>query len=289
MNKKLLYVSLFSLFWALNIILSRFILKGNIHPLSYTFQSLLYATLIILGYVFLTKPEAIKAGSKSSHFGAIISGIIGGGLGNIFAFYGLQLSTATNYGFLIKMAGLFNVILAYFVLSEPIKKLKAILLLAMVAGAYLLSTSGQLISPHLGDIFILLGALGYGAASVLNRKVLKKDMDPDVVSLYRAGFGFLISIIATQLIIGISFNSHLLLLILLSGFLNALIYIFLNKTLQVASSSYLAMLSMSVPVMVAIMGVLIFKEGLAPIQWLGGSLIVIGGILTEAKKVAHHD
>ncbi len=288
MNNKLLLVSIFSLSWALNIVLGRYLLKLGIPALPLTYETLFLSSIIIFSYLLVSQPKTLRTGSKRSHMGAAISGIIGGGLANIFGNFGLLLSTATNYGFLVKTSGGFNVLLSYFFLNEPIGPLKGLLLFLMLLGSYLLSTNGQLLTPHFGDIFILLAALGYAAASVINRNVIKKDMNPDTVSLYRAVFGFIVSIIAAMFLGGISWQMQFFWLILLSAFLQAVIFIFLNKTLQVASSSYVGMLSMSVPVLVAVIAIPAFGETQTIIQWIGGLLIITGGYLTEVKKVAHH-
>jgi len=289
MNKKFLLVSLFSISWALNIVLSRLILNRGLPPLSLNFQTLFVSILFIAIYLIYSTPQALHTGSRKGHLVAIISGIIGGGLANIFSLQGLQLSTATNYGFLAKTAGVFNVLASFVLLREPITKAKGILLGFMLAGAYLLSTNGKIISPHLGDILIIFGSLGFGIASALNRLVIKNGLHPNLVSLYRAGFGFLITFIAASLFQFLTLRLDLALLIFINGFLGALIYIFLNKTLSVASSSYLGMMSMSVPVVVALIAIPLFGDSLSPIQWVGGGMIVLGGILTEIKKVAHHD
>lgn len=288
MDKKFLYVSLFSLSWALNIVLGRYILKLGMLVLTLTYETLFFSSIMIFAYILISTPKAFSKGSKKSHTGAIISGVIGGGLANIFGNLGLQLSTAVNYGFLIKTAGAFNVVLAYLILQEPIGNAKGFLLFLMLVGSYVLSTNGQLITPHVGDILILLAALGYALASVLNRKVLKKDMDPNMVSLYRACFGFIVSFTVAMLLGGNRIQFQFLNLVLLAAFLQALIFIFLNKTLQVASSSYLGMMSMSVPVIVAIVAIPAFGETQTLIQWIGGALIILGGFLTETRKVAHH-
>ncbi len=287
-SKKFQYVSLFSLFWSVNIILTRVILQRGVHPIQLSFQTLVGSAVMLLIFLLISNPKSLTQGSKRSIWGAIISGAIGGGLANIVSNIGLNLSAAANFGFLIKTTTAFIVILAYFFLKEPLNKLKVGLVIAMLFGSYLISTKGGLLVPKIGDVFILLGAFGFGAATVINRAVLKKDILPNVVSFYRAAVGMVVSLIFLLITDGVSINLEIIHLIIFSSALQALVYIYLNKTLAVASASYLTIMSMSVPVVVLGMSVLFLGESFILPQIIGAILIVGGGILTQKTKVADH-
>ncbi len=292
MNNKFISVSIFSLTWAINIIINRYLLNQHITPLSLNFITMGISSSIFLIYIHSFRKISLLPTTKK-HWGALLSGVIGGGLANIFGVYGIQLSTATNYGFLVKLATVFNVVFAYFLLKEPITKMKAALILIMMSGAYLLSTNGQRLDPHIGDILIITTGALYALSAVLNRKLIKKALHPDIVSLYRSTAGFLLVTLAIlffeplQLLPQVGTNTWIWLIV--SGIFGALTVFYLNQTLKIASASYMTMMSMSVPVMVALIAMPLFGDKLSPIQWLGGSLIVAGGILTEIKKVAHHE
>jgi drug/metabolite transporter (DMT)-like permease len=289
MNKKLLYVSLFSLFWAINILLSRYVLLRGINPLVLASSSLFFTVIILLTYFFTTSQKEVFLSSKKSRNGALISGVIGGGLAGLVAGFGLQLSTSINYGFLIKTATAFTIIFAAGFLKEPLPKKKMFFVILMLLGAYLLSTKGQSLTPHIGDIFILLAAASYSGAAVINRSILKKDINPNAVSFYRALMGFIVVAPVAFFSTGSVLSSTILFPIFLVSVSQALLYIYLNKTLAVASASYMTMLSMSVPVLVAIFAIPFFKETMSSIQIVGAILIVAGGILTEKTKIADHE
>lgn len=289
MTKGFWYVSIFSVIWALEIIWSRYVLNQGMNPLNFNAQDFFFGLIFILLYTLWVSPNAFSKGSRQGRLGAAIAGIVGGGIGNVFAIIGLSLSTATNYGFLIKIATAFTIILAYLWIKEPISRLKALLFLTMLAGAYLLSTGGRALVPHVGDIFILLGALGYAVGTVLNRKVIKKDMDPLAVAAYRAGFGFAVALTTAALFQTVTIKLSYVPFFIVSGLLMAGTMILLTKSLKLVSASYLGMISMSVPVMVAVLGAFFFQDRLNPIQWFGGGMIVVGGILTQVKRVAHHE
>ncbi len=290
LSLKFQYVSLFSISWSINIILTRIILQRGIDPIQLAFQTLVGSTIFLAIFLLSTNPKSLVTGSKKSILGAIISGMIGGGLANIVSNIGLNLSTAANYGFLIKTSTAFVVVLAYLFLKESLSRLKIILVVTMLLGSYLISTKGKLILPQVGDVFILLGALGFAVATIINKAVIKKDILPNVVSFYRALMGAIVSLTFLVVTSGsLSFNSELLSLIILSSLFQSIIYIYLNKSLSVASASYTTIMSMAVPVIVLLISVVFLKESFILPQIFGAVLIVGAGIMTQKTKVAHHD
>lgn len=287
-SKPLIFVTLYSVFWAFFIIASRFVLKQGINPLLLTAQQSIFASIFLLPF-FIRKINTLKQTSKASIAGALIVGCLGSGLGALLSQFGIKLSSSVNYGFLITTSTLFAVIFARIFLKEPISKNKRFLLLLIFFGAFLLSTGGKLIIPHVGDLYILIAAACFGLTANISRLIIKKDIYPDLVSFFRiisaAIFIGSITLLAHQPLL--SFNY--LLPVIFVGFLQALCLIFLNKTYSVASVSYATMMSMITPVIVAIIAYPLFGERLTLIQSLGALAIVSGGILTQVKKVAHHN
>jgi drug/metabolite transporter (DMT)-like permease len=156
-------------------------------------------------------------------------------------------------------------------------------------GAYLLSTSGKSINLNPGDFYILLAALGFATASVLNKAVIKRDIHPNIVSFLRALMGFIITLLIA-VVLGIPvFKIEMLSLVLLISLFQSGIYIYLNKTLSVASASYMTMMSMITPVTVAVFAIPIYGESLNLIQWIGAGMIVFAGIMTQVKGLANHN
>lgn len=288
MNRPLLYVSLFSLFWALNILLNRYVLLQGVHPLVLSAETLLLSSLTLLGYFAFTHGKKVFQGSKRSKMGIVISGAVGGGLSGIVASYGLQLSTSINFGFLIKTTAAFTVLLAFLFLKEPLSKAKMFFIILLLFGAYLLSTGGQIITPHLGDILIVAAALCYSTAAVINRKIITKDIHPDLVSFFRAAMGFVVVAPFAFITANSIFSSTHFAPIFLTSLSQTLLFIYLNKTLSVASASYMTMMSMMVPAIVAIVAVPVFRENLNLPQIIGAGLILLSGVAMEKMKVAHH-
>lgn len=67
--------------------------------------------------------------------------------------------------------------------------------------------------------------------------------------------------------------------------LTGLLSIFLNRTLKVATASYMTMMSMMTSVFVALLAVLVLKEQITFAQIFGGILTIIAGIITHYSEI----
>ena len=71
-----------------------------------------------------------------------------------------------------------------------------------------------------------------------------------------------------------------------SGIFTALLWIFLNRTLKVASASYMTMMSMMTSVFVAILALGLLKETMTTAQVVGGILTISAGVVTHYAGIA---
>lgn len=284
-SKPLLYVSLYSISWAISIIIARFVLKTGFSPLFLTLEQNFFASIFLLP-IFLIQQKTLSHTSKKSLFGAVLAGILGSGLAVLLSQYGLRLSTSINYSFLIMTSTVFAVIIARFLLKEFITPLKFIFLTMMMIGAFLLSTKGQSLILHSGDIYILIAASIFGLTANISRMIIKKDIQPNIVSFIRVLTAW-IFIGSFLFLTGNSLAAlRLTLPIVLVGLTQGFLLIFLNQSFLVASTSYTTMLSMMTPVFVALMAYPLLGEKLILIQWLGAIMIILGGVLTQIKQAA---
>ncbi|MEK7622664.1 MAG: DMT family transporter [Patescibacteria group bacterium] len=281
----LIYVFLYSLFWAINIIISRFVLKAGFNPLILTLEQNFFAALFLSFFLFFQFKTLTKT-SKTSLLGAMFIGCFGSGFAVLLSQYGLSLSTSINYSFLIMTSTVFTVIIAKFLLKEAISGLKLIFLSLMMLGAFLLSTKGQMIIPNKGDIYILIAAVFFGVTANISRLIIKKDIQPNLVSFFRV-FSAWITISLIYFISGHTFKSLTITFpVILIGFFQAVLLFFLNQAFKVASASYVTMISMITPVLVALMAYPLLGEKLIFIQIIGALAIIVGGVLTQIKKAA---
>jgi|SaaInlStandDraft_4_1057021.scaffolds.fasta_scaffold140474_1 drug/metabolite transporter (DMT)-like permease len=166
-NKGFLFVFLFSLFWAIDTIISKYAFNQGMNPYVFSYQSLILSAIGLLIYSKKTKAKFTKKHVKYM----IFLGILANGIGSLFSAYGLKLSNSTNYGFLIKTTLIFAIVFSTILLKEKITSKKIGFGLLLLFGAYLISTAGMNLIPNPGDIFIIIAAGFYSLVSILSKKM----------------------------------------------------------------------------------------------------------------------
>jgi drug/metabolite transporter (DMT)-like permease len=303
--KKLLASPLFNVLclsvgWALQIFVAKLAFRAGAELFTFSIQSLFFICLFLAFYILPKKYDKLKKLPAKTIFFLIGIGAIGAGLGGTLSNAGVQLTTATNAGFLFQFDIALTILIAWFVLKEKLDLPKIVTLVLILLGTFLLTTNGQLIVPHLGDSFILLASTAFAIATVLTRKALKgQSVDPDMVSFIRPVAGFFIllcvvwiaqlfpketnSMFATHL-----FDFNHIGYVILNALCCISNLIFLNRTLQLASASYTAMMAAVTPILVAILGTIFLSETLTPLQFVGALFIISTSFVTHFLKVDKH-
>ncbi len=290
MNKKQASFALvfsFSLFWGLSIFFNKIGLIRNIDPLVMGFQVFFFAGLMLLSYSLALYHDEYRKIKKDHLLLIMLSGFIGTGLGNIFSFFGLDLTASANYGFVIKTGTIFSIVLAYFFLGERLSRQKIVLAFVMLAGAYLISTGGNALMPHKGDILIMVAALCYTIANIIVKK-LDKKVNPDVISGLRAPFAAVILFLAVIIMDKDFLMIKEPIVVGAASAFTALFVIFLNRGIHATSISYMTMMSMLTPVIVAFLGIAFLGESMNTFHVMGAVIIIISGILISRTDI-HND
>ncbi len=282
-DKKLLYVSIFSLSWALLIFFNKNAINLGAEALPYTIQGTVINATILLVYNLLTRRKELK-NIKFKHLKRLFLIGLFVGTAYILGFYGLKLSTSINYGFLVKSTLLFTTLLAFFFLKERFTQRKIILLVVFVIGIYLLTTGGKMIIPKVGDLLTLITALCFSSALIIT-KPLTKEIHSDIISLGRIGFALLVLLLLLPILNINPLEIKASRFVIMTGIFGAILAIFLNKTISVSSASYLTMMSMSVPVIVSLLGLIFLKEPMNIFQIIGGTLIIVSGVSTQKSEI----
>ncbi|MEK7177952.1 MAG: EamA family transporter [Patescibacteria group bacterium] len=301
MNSPLINVILFSVFWAIQIFASKLGFRAGAQVVPFTIQTGFITIMLLTIYVLIFKRDQLKQLTKNVIFSLLIANAIHNGLGSFLSNAGISLTSAVNVGFLIQFTTVTTSVLAWLFLKEKMPLSKVITIITIMIGTFLLITKGQLITPHIGDILILLACLSWSTGNILVKKLLNKNkVDSDLVSFLRpiAGvpvfFGFILFKQfyppSTQIMLQATniWNFNFFPYVFFNGLFAVLLWIFLNRTLKIASASYMTMMSSLTPVLVAILAIVILKETLIPIQWVGVFLISISGIATQLLKIEKH-
>ncbi|MBN1146080.1 MAG: DMT family transporter [Anaerolineales bacterium] len=296
---------MFSACWALQVFVAKlgFMAGAGVLP----FQALSAVTVLaVFGVLLLPRVGADLARLFKRQPGLFwklfFANGIQAGLGTCLSLIGIALTDAINAGFLVKLATVSTTFFAWIILHERLTPLKVATVFVMLFGAYLLTTKGQALLPRSGDLFILCACVCWSLGNVLVRKFLKtRPLGADVVSLQKpfAGFPVLLALIATsiftpsalggldQLLGCCAFTRTDLLFALGSGFCLAMAWIYLNRTLKVATASYMTLMSMVTPVIVSLLAMLFLGETLVWVQVAGAGMILLSGAAIYVSDIAY--
>jgi drug/metabolite transporter (DMT)-like permease len=163
------------------------------------------------------------------------------------------------------------------------------------AGSFLLLTDGLVAQPGVGEVVLLFACLSWSTGNVFIRLLLRRSsVPPDLVSLLRPLGGlpvFLVLFGVTQLeprgdsavSVGIFEGVHTG-YAALNGVCSVMVWIFLNRTLKFATASYMTAMCSLTPVFVMCLAIPFLGEGLSPVQFLGGALIVSASFLVHRLR-----
>lgn len=291
----LLNVILFSLFWATKIVLVKYILNTGVGvpPLLIIVTSI--GLIVMLGVVCTFDFKSLVKCFRNKKILACLLGIgaVQYGFGTLLSTSATAYTSAINIGFLSKISSVYLVFLAAVFLKEELTKTKLITLAISLLGVWLLVTKGSSIYFNRGDILILLAALFWSIGNVLLKIFMKSyTIPPNTVSLFRP-ISFLLLLplffsLWSKLEIQVDFtifnSCQSLVLPVLLGVINALVWVFLNRSLHYCTASYMTLMSMLTPVIVVALSFVFLGEAISLIQIIGGALIITGTFLT-AKKV----
>jgi len=119
-------------------------------------------------------------------------GLFGVAINQLFFFNGLEITSAMNAGIIMTSTPILVVVLSYFILKEPITKLKALGVFLGAIGAVALTLVGKVpnFDSSLGDLFIFINALSFGIYLVLVKPLMSR-YNPLTVITYNFLFGWL--------------------------------------------------------------------------------------------------
>jgi drug/metabolite transporter (DMT)-like permease len=178
---------MFSAFWALQIFIAKlgFIAGAIVLP----FQIVLVTSaMVTLAFLILPRSGSELVNLYKHRPGIFwklfLANAIQAGLGTSLSIIGIALTDAINAGFLVKIATVTTILFAWLILKENLSRRKVFIVIAMLLGAYLLTTAGQRILPRVGDLFILAACVCWSLGNVLVRKILKTHtVRADVVTM----------------------------------------------------------------------------------------------------------
>ena len=274
-----IYVLLFSLFWAMNVVLAGYTFSQGANVYTYGYQTLITSTICFCLYIYINRRNQ-KFHLQTRHIPyLVLFGILANGIGNYFGLQGIKAS-ALNYGFLIKTTVVFVIAFELIFLKYSLNLKKLYFATLLLFGAYLISTNGENLTPTLGDINTIVAALCFSLVSVFS-KIFVQNNAPEYLSLFRSFGGaivlFLIATMTQHDLIAIRYLPYSI----LGGILVFLLFYFLYKALEITTPSYISMIGMSFSIFTAILAYIFLDQTLDYVQLIGAFFILLAVILIE--------
>ena len=293
---------MFSLFWAVQIFATKLGFIAGASVLPFQIMLILFAALTLV--VLLWRKTHVDLGNMFRDQPALfwklfLANGIQSGLGTFLSIIGIALTATINAGFLVKMATVTTILFAWLLLGEKLSFRKIVVMFFMLLGAYLLTTKGQSLLPHIGDLFILGACVSWSLGNVLVRKTLRTQaVSADVVTMQKPlasilVFGVLISLVMFFPNLAANFANTqtsptaYFPYAILSGILLALTWIYLYRTLSVSTASYMTLMSMMTPIMVSVLAMVFLGERFVGIQLVGAGMIVLSAAVIYLSDIAY--
>ena len=179
----------------ISIFVNKFAVDAISPPLVFTAVKNSGVGLIILSFILLTgKWQLVKTLKKRQYIWLITIGIIGGSIPFYLFFTGLSTIPAINAAMIHKSLVLWVAVLASIFLKEKITKLHILAILVLFSSNYLVGGfKGFTFST--GELYILLATLFWSVETIVAKKILS-EVDPDILTGFRMGFGSLVLLAA---------------------------------------------------------------------------------------------
>lgn len=281
-SKGFVFASLAAVCWAISIVLARYLLSSGESALNLAFWTSVLATPF-WGFLLYQNRKEARGLSRAGLFVLLGMGL-NGLLITIIEPYAIQYSTATSYSFLIRMIVPFTILFAFLFIGEKITRKKALLIALTLAGAYLLTTKGQLISFSLGDTLTILEAMLIAFGNNVLGKLSTKSMSANVAS----SASFMTSTLPLAALVPLQGSlaiPHIPLLVVVLTISYIAISVFRFRAYREASASYVTMVFSFTPVCVAVLTTLFLNETMTSVQIVGGVLMVLAGIAAEKLQI----
>ena len=278
------YVFLFSLAWALNVVLAGYTISElGVNPYVYGGQTLMTATILFVLYIiFKNSTQAKPLRLKKSHIiWLLLMGFVSNGIGNYFTLKGIAYSP-TNFAFLIKTSVIFTFVTELLLGHQKFDKVRLGFIMLLLFGAYLISTKGEWVLPNIYDVYSIIAAACVGIVGAWSMSYIN-DNAPEYMALFRSLAGGVTLYIFAGVFdhtLGLDKLQYLWSGIL-GGVLVFLLFLFLYKLLEFKSASYSSMMSMMFSVMVLGLEYKLFGEILQTWQFVGAGIIIIAVVLLE--------
>lgn len=276
-----------SFLWGGNFVVGKF-LVGHASSLTLTNLRWLIAIACLVPMVWFYEKKLLP--SRQALIPLILMGVTGVALFNLFMFWALERTDATNVGLLSTLNPVSIAIFSFVLIREKIRPLQILAMLISFAGVLVVLSKGDfghLSQLHFnsGDLWMLAAVAMWGIYSVCGRWAMK-TVSPLMSTLYSGIFGVAVMLPFNVTTFTISHTdwSFWLALFYVGVLATVVSMVLWNIGVQKVGATSAGMFLNFNPVFTAILAFLLLGERMTLIQLLGSVIVIVGCYLFSRLK-----
>lgn len=241
------------------------------------------ASIFLFGVKIFTKKSKPIPFSLKDFYMLIISGIIIS-INWLLLFQSYKYTTISNATLSYYTAPIFVILLSPIILKEKITLKKIMSVFVALVGLILIisqnpSSSGALYNHPLGVFYGLTAAVLYAFVILLNKRINNfSGIDRTFVQILVSAI-FLLPLVLYRNQIHIGSINILIIILVLGVFHTGIAYLLYFSSIEHVSAQKASILSYIDPISAVMFGTIFLKEGLVPLQILGGILILLSTLV----------
>lgn len=282
-----LLLLLTSLLWGGNFVVGKSLVE-HASPITLTNMRWMIAVACLLPIVW--KKERKLLPPKEAILPLVLMGLTGVVLFNLFQFWALEKTSATNVGIISTLNAVSIAVFSFIFLKEKMNILQILSMILSLFGVILVLSKGHLgflVSLHFnqGDLWMILAVCVWGIYSVCSRWATKKTT-PMMATLYSGIFGLLMLLPFNLSNFTVSsLNGSFVGSILYTGVVSTVLcMLFWNIGVKKLGPTMSGNFLNFNPIFTAILAFVFLNEQLTWMQGLGSGLVVIGCYLFSLFK-----
>lgn len=272
-----------SVMWSIEPILAKLSYQTTDFLNTFATRSI-FSLLAIAVYRLITKPKSFSV-AKEYLPPLVYVSLTATLFADLIYIYALTRVPVINAVLIGHMQPIFVVLFGYFVLHQDrITRYDYLGILFMILAGLLVTTR----EPHnlfmlrfgtLGDLYVLLATIGWATTAIVARKYLK-NLDAALIAFYRFLFATVVFVTYMMVSRGIHIaNPYQIVIGVVIGTGTILYY----EGIRLIKAAQVSALELATPFFAAVLGFVVLKELVAPMQIIG-ILFLGGGIYCLARK-----
>ncbi|WP_028402790.1 DMT family transporter [Ectobacillus panaciterrae] len=282
-----LLLLLTSLLWGGNFVVGKS-LVGHASPMTLTSLRWMIAVVCLLPIVWWKEKKLLPP--RDALLPLFLMGITGVVLFNLFQFWALEQTSATNVGLISTLNAISIAVFSSLFLKEKMNMLQMFSMILSLFGVILVLSKGKgnlLLSLHFntGDLWMLTAVCIWGIYSVCSRWATTKT-SPMMSTLYSGIFGLIVLLPFNLSDFTVSnINASFVESILYTGVISTVVcMVFWNIGVQKLGAATSGIFLNFNPIFTAILAFLLLGEQMTWIQGIGSGIVIIGCYLSSYFK-----